>query len=71
MPGEPQGRAVALLGLDLAQNGHKGLGEGPFGEESAQQIGQPEGHKKGVRLASRPEIGGSQGLPGQSRNTGQ
>ena len=42
-------------GLGFRQRGQEGSGHGAFSSESAQQVGQAEGHGEGVRRRTRPQ----------------
>ena len=43
---------LALGGLRFRQRGQEGGGHGAFSREATQQVGQPEGHRIGIRRGS-------------------
>lgn len=46
------------IGAVVGEDGDKGSGKGSFGKEIAQQIGDPEGHHKGIDSKTRAEHSG-------------
>ena len=69
-------RQIPYLGLIrsgfiLRQHRYKGLGKRALGKQAAQEIGDLEGHQKGVRGGIRAEDTGKHHVPQQSHDTGQ
>ncbi|MNZ74757.1 hypothetical protein D3C78_932170 [compost metagenome] len=68
---EGPGRLLALLGLVLGQDGDEGLGEGTFGEDAAQQVGQLERDEEGVGRHAGAEVARDYGVADESQHAGK
>jgi hypothetical protein len=52
----------------FAKNRHERLGESPFGEQAAQQVGNPECNPERIGQRAGTEGSGNQNIAGQARN---
>ena len=67
---EGTGRFLTLLSLVLGQDRHERLGEGAFGENASQQVGQLEGDDEGVRCHAGTEDARNQGIADETQHAG-
>ncbi len=62
---------LATLGTVFADHGHEGQGEGPFGKQSAQKIGDLEGDQEGIHVAAGAEHPRQNDVPHEAKNPRQ
>ncbi len=74
-PGHPihqqlGGRHAAFAAI-LAQHRHERLVEGPFGKQTAEKIGDFQGHEKGIGPGGGPQHTGNHHVPNQPQHPRQ